>query len=408
MITTFYPPYHFGGDGTFVRALSMGLANMGHHVTVIHCEDAFRLKQREERKPKDTHENIRIIRLRHALGPVSPLITQQFGVAGLKYRALKNILDEHFDVVNFHNISLIGGPSILGMSKALVTLYTLHEHWLVCPTHILWKFGRKACDGKQCIRCCLSSGIPPQLRRYGSGIERGLANVDLMLAPSRFTLEKHAHLSSFTDLSVLPLFSNLSDAEKTRDEVVPKQFLTVGRVTRSKGISDLVASFSRWPAYRLVVAGDGDELAFLRKKYANCENITFIGSVAQNELTRFYRKSVAVILPSLAPETFGLTVVEAFSCGVPAIVRRAGGNTEVIERYGGGYIYDEPAELKRFLELLVGTPGLRYQLGKQGRDACEQEFSREVYLRRYLNIIMEIAERKGFNLEETLTSGGVH
>jgi len=37
------------------------------------------------------------------------LLTQQFGVPGLKRAALKRILDREFDVVNFHNLSLVGG-----------------------------------------------------------------------------------------------------------------------------------------------------------------------------------------------------------------------------------------------------------------------------------------------------------
>jgi hypothetical protein len=42
MITTFYPPYNFGGDGIFVRQLSNELALRGHRVDVIHCIDAYR------------------------------------------------------------------------------------------------------------------------------------------------------------------------------------------------------------------------------------------------------------------------------------------------------------------------------------------------------------------------------
>ena len=41
MLTTFYPPYNFGGDGTGVHRLSMGLADRGHEVTVVHDRDAY-------------------------------------------------------------------------------------------------------------------------------------------------------------------------------------------------------------------------------------------------------------------------------------------------------------------------------------------------------------------------------
>src|SRR6202043_2357264 len=42
MVTTFYPPYSFGGDAIFVEALSRGLAEQGHEVDVIHCLDSYR------------------------------------------------------------------------------------------------------------------------------------------------------------------------------------------------------------------------------------------------------------------------------------------------------------------------------------------------------------------------------
>jgi hypothetical protein len=43
MITTFYPPYNFGGDGVFVQRLSNELARRNHQVEVIHCIDTYRL-----------------------------------------------------------------------------------------------------------------------------------------------------------------------------------------------------------------------------------------------------------------------------------------------------------------------------------------------------------------------------
>jgi len=42
MVTTFYPPFHYGGDATFVRGLSRALVARGHEVEVVHCEDAYR------------------------------------------------------------------------------------------------------------------------------------------------------------------------------------------------------------------------------------------------------------------------------------------------------------------------------------------------------------------------------
>ena len=51
MITTFYPPYNFGGDGAFVRRLSHALAGRGHAVEVIHDADAFRILHKGDDPP---------------------------------------------------------------------------------------------------------------------------------------------------------------------------------------------------------------------------------------------------------------------------------------------------------------------------------------------------------------------
>ena len=44
IVTTFYPPYSFGGDGVFVYRLAHALAERGHRVDVVHSEDAYRLQ----------------------------------------------------------------------------------------------------------------------------------------------------------------------------------------------------------------------------------------------------------------------------------------------------------------------------------------------------------------------------
>ena len=42
MVTTFYPPYHFGGEAMYLYRLVNALAERGHRVTVVHCVDSFR------------------------------------------------------------------------------------------------------------------------------------------------------------------------------------------------------------------------------------------------------------------------------------------------------------------------------------------------------------------------------
>lgn len=397
MLSTFYPPHHFGGDATYVRALSRELVRLGHHVEVVYCEDAFNIVNRQGSAVNtDIDNGVFVHKLKSSLGVLSPLITQQTGRPGLKRSALKEILDRDFDVVNFHNISLLGGPGILKLSRAPVTLFTLHEHWLLCPTHIFWKNKQRACERPQCFRCSIRSAIPPQLWRYTGLIRRSLLSVDRLLAPSEFTAIKHLQNGVQQDIRVLPLFSLLDPCEsETRAAVEPRKFVYVGRVTASKGVIPLLRLFARLQRFRLQLIGDGDLLERLKAEYAQCGNIEFTGAVEQTELVRHYQGACALILPSLAPETFGLSVAEAFACGTPALVRQAGGSGELVKTTGAGFVYRDDDELEKYLHRIAEDHELRSDLGKKAREGFTTNYTIARHMEAYLGHIKEIQRRKG-------------
>jgi len=403
MVTTFYPPYHFGGDATYVKALAEALVAKGHEVTVVHCEDAFSVGNDVPVVEEPQDPDIKVVRLKMKAGILSPLITQQLGVPGLKAPQLKALFEEDFDVVNFHNVSLIGGPAIINLSRARLNLYTLHEHWLLCPTHIFWKNKQKACDKKACVRCSLRSGIPPQWWRYTSLIKRSLKTIDAFIAPSQFTASVHERdLELEAPVHVIPLFSKLDPGPHTPAAGSASdsrlEFLYVGRMTASKGVEELLASFEKWPQYTLTVVGSGELLAPLQRRYQDCSHIQFHGPVAQADLIEHYRRATALILPSIAPETFGLTIVEAFSCGTPAIVRAAGGNREIIDRSAAGFVYHREAELLEALETFQSRPALRRELGLKARDAFEEHYRQETHVSAYLALIDQLGKAKSKDL----------
>jgi len=395
MVTTFYPPYHFGGDAIFVRALAKALVRRGHDVEVVHCEDAYRLGSASLPSESKDNDGIVVHRLRSTFGLLSPLITQQFGWPGLKSGNLRKILSRDFDIVNFHNISLVGGPGVLTMSEATVTLYTLHEHWLLCPMHIFWKNRARACDKPECIRCCLRSGTPPQLWRYTGLIERSLRTVDAILAPSRYTAERHRSAGLTAPIHVLPLFSGI----EPRSPIGPRSsgrpyFLYVGRINRSKGIAALLEDFVPIRDYDLVVVGEGDLRAALQKQYADSPHIHLMGPRSHHELIPLYRQATALILPSLAPESFGLSVIESFACGTPAIVHASGGNREAIDTTGGGYVYESRAELYQAIRTLAQDSHIRETLGLRARRGYEQYYTEERYVSAYLHLIDAVRHLK--------------
>ena len=92
--------------------------------------------------------------LKSPFGLLSPLATQQTGYPLLKAKRILEILSKGFDVIHYHNISLVGGPKILEYGDG-IKLYTMHDYWLVCPTHALFRFNRAPCIQPYCFLCTL-------------------------------------------------------------------------------------------------------------------------------------------------------------------------------------------------------------------------------------------------------------
>ncbi|MBI4907332.1 MAG: glycosyltransferase family 4 protein [Acidobacteria bacterium] len=395
MVNTYYPPYHYGGDAVFVQGLARALATRGHHVEVVHCGDAFRIGRGRRRTAADYNDGVVVHRLESNLGALSPIITQQTGQPGLKSRQLKAIFDRGFDVVNFHNISLAGGPGMLSMSNAPVNLYTLHEHWMLCGTHIFWKDRSKACDERQCLRCCVKSGVPPQLWRYTGLLKQELRHIDEILSPSAYTARRHAEADLGRPIRVMPSFSSVQGNGKERQTADQRpRFVFSGRVTASKGVDWLTEWFAKWPQYDLDVLGTGDILDDLRRRYANCPSIQFHGAIEHADMAVWYQNATALILPSRAPEVFPLCILEAFACGTPAIVSTAGGAPEAVERSGAGVVYRNDREFQQAVEALAEDSRLAAQMGRLGRRAYEELYSENRYVSDYLALIESIQDRK--------------
>ncbi|NNE43138.1 MAG: glycosyltransferase family 1 protein, partial [Gemmatimonadetes bacterium] len=80
MVTTFYPPYNFGGDGMGIQRFSQALVRAGHEVDVVVDTDAYRvLSHGKEPDPPESDQGVRILPLRSGLGGFSLLLTQQLG-----------------------------------------------------------------------------------------------------------------------------------------------------------------------------------------------------------------------------------------------------------------------------------------------------------------------------------------
>ncbi len=395
MVTTFYPPYHFGGDAVVVHALSDELARRGHSVDVVHCLDAYRLFARDE--PVEdawrNHPRVRVHRLESSLGPVSPVVTHQTGRPGLKHRRLKEILERDFDVIHFHNVSLVGGPDVLSYGSA-IKLYTLHEYWLLCPMHTLFRYDGVPCQRPRCVRCSLAHRRPVQPWRFTGILDRAAGSVDAFIAPSRFTRSIHRERGLEGDIRHIPNFvgpvprptANGAHRRPGSDE---PYFLYVGRLEPPKGVGELVEAFRSYRRARLVVIGDGSEMESLRRATRDVDHIEIRGSLPHDRLASLYRDAVALVVPSLWYECGPLVIMEAAQQGTPALVRSLGALPEMVEGSGGATFTSEE-DLRRLLDRLLDDRSLRDRWGRESLEAYRRRWTPEAHLRKYLALVREL------------------
>ena len=397
MVTTFYPPAHFGGDALFVESLSRALVEDGHHVEVVHCLDAYRIlaPKHPAVPPPTKHPHLVVHRLQSPLGLLSPLITNQIGHPFLQRHRLRQILDRGFDVIHYHNVSLVGGPAVLRYGTGL-KLYTTHEFWLVCPMHILHKFNQRPCERPECLRCSLSFHRPPQWWRYSGLLSRAARAVDMYISPSRFCMDKHRELGWTGPFVRLPNFVARTECreEAPQSPSIRPYFLFVGRLEKIKGLQTVIPLFQDFPGAELWIVGRGSYEAKLRRLAGSASNIRFLGYHSRDSLQGLYRGAIALLVPSLCYEVFGNVILEAFQQGTPVIARDLGGMKEIVDESKGGLLFRNDDELVRTRQLLLDDSSLRTRLGHCGQEACTRIYSKEAHLARYYELIEQCQVRR--------------
>jgi glycosyltransferase involved in cell wall biosynthesis len=399
MVTTFYPPFNFGGDGEYVRRLAHALARIGVEVEVIHDADAWKVlggAQQGAALPTSDPEppGVTVHRLESRWALASTLLTHQLGRPVVQAKRLRNILANDFDLIHYHNVSLVGGPAVLSIGHGL-KFYTMHDHWLVCPTHVLWRHNRELCTGRECVRCTLAHRRPPQAWRATRFLERQCANVDVFIAMSRSVADNHRAFGFPRELTLMASF--LAPRERTVERAAPDDpgrrpyFLFVGRLEAIKGLQDVIPQFGEQLPADLLVAGSGAYEPELRRLAGDRPQVKFLGKLPTGNLQMLYRDALALIAPSLCYEVFPMVVLEAFREGTPVIARDLGSYPQIIEESGGGLLFRDSDDLRSAFLSLISDPDLRARFGASGRRAVETRWSEQTAIDSYLDLVKRTA-----------------
>ena len=170
--------------------------------------------------------------------------------------------------------------------------------------------------------------------------------------------------------------------------------LFVGWMLPRKGLDFLVLALRElvnYPALKefkfklaVVASGPGGErIANLVSKCGLDESFTFLDTFPYDQMPEVYRAADCFVLPSIATDTwqeqFGMSLIEAMSCGIPVVSTYSGSIPEI----GGDAIAlcqpNDFLSLYEALRKIVQDEAYRKMLADAGRARVQQEYTLSGY-----------------------------
>lgn len=176
------------------------------------------------------------------------------------------------------------------------------------------------------------------------------------------------------DLALEPLLER-------RLATAPRKILFLARLLRQKGIHETLAAVAQLarPDVRLVVAGDGPELAPARRFAAErgLANVDFLGDVRGAPKWQLLRDASLLCLPSQHGEGLPNSIVEAMAFGLPVVTAPVGGIADFFRdgTHGCAVAGADPPAIARALARLLDDPELYRRAAR-----TNFEFARERFL----------------------------
>jgi glycosyltransferase involved in cell wall biosynthesis len=174
--------------------------------------------------------------------------------------------------------------------------------------------------------------------------------------------------------------------------------LFLANLWRRKGIFTLLDAFcivhSVLPDARLVIAGDGSDAEEIRAQAAAhpaAQHIEMIGMVPRSRVPDILRTCSVYCLPSFG-EPFGMSALEAMSCGRPFVGTDAGGLRHIVSPDGGILVpVGNPDALAGALLRILTEPGLAAHMGKENVRHVKGNFAWDTVIDRLEDLYAELA-----------------
>jgi glycosyltransferase involved in cell wall biosynthesis len=226
-------------------------------------------------------------------------------------------------------------------------------------------------------------------------------NVDLFISPSAFARQLHQQngVVGKEKCRVVPLCIQTNGTGPCLQQNVSRggeeaiTLLYVGQIVRHKGLSILAQALKEVARddLRLHVAGLGEYTAPLQREMRQIDNVTFHGYVSGAEKASLFQCSDAFILPSVCYDNAPLTVLEAYTYGLPVIGSRIGGIPELVLQGKTGYLF-EPGDVRQLASILQNISKESLQRMAPACQEMVRNYSTAKHLDRLITIYSEVKQ----------------
>jgi glycosyltransferase involved in cell wall biosynthesis len=263
--------------------------------------------------------------------------------SGSSHRVIGELLArERPAIAHFHNtLPLISPAAYYACRDAGVpVVQTLHNYRLVCPAANLFR------DDHVCEEClehnvsrAVTRGCYRSSRTASAVVATMLAahralgtwrdQVNVYIAPSEFSRQKllAAGLPA-ARVVVKPHFVHPDPGPRAGSG---NRALFVGRLSAEKGAATLLHAWKRLGGcVPLDIIGDGPERGAMEAIADGTPGVRFLGRLPREQTLAAMTQARVLVFPSECYETFGLSIVEGFACGIPVIASRLGAMKEIV------------------------------------------------------------------------------
>ncbi len=219
-----------------------------------------------------------------------------------------------------------------------------------------------------------------------------------MLLDAGFTMPVEVE-TTFVDDAVFGSLGEEVIATRSNGALHRPTLLFLSRVLRAKGIFETLGAYAlvkaKHPALRLIVAGDGEDLAEAKRVVASkgLADVSFVGFIHDEQKKKVFLESDIYILPTSYGEGLPISMVEAMLCGLPVITRPVGGIRDFFEHEAMGFMTEglDERELSSFIEQLVSNKEQRMKISLYNHRYARARFMSAMAARRLDGYFQELA-----------------